>query len=163
MKMLNVLVVSAIAAIAISCSHGFALSGDASPPIEAQFQIENPSDYDAAFAKAKEEGKLVLLDFTGSDWCPWCIKLENEIFQTDEFKAYAKQNLVLVKVDFPRRKAQSEGLKAKNRELMRKYDVEGFPTVVVLNSEAEGLGRLGYMRNGPETFITALKSLTKGS
>src|SRR5438093_5259325 len=76
-----------------------------------------------AQAKAKEEKKLVFLDFTGSDWCGWCIKLHNEVFSKPEFEEYAKKNLVLVEVDFPLRKQQSEELKKANQALLEKYAI----------------------------------------
>src|SRR5690242_19664467 len=74
---------------------------------------------DAAKAQetAKAEKKLVLLDFTGSDWCGWCIKLHKEVFSTPEFEKYAKENLVLVEVDFPRKKQLSAEQKTANGAL----------------------------------------------
>jgi len=112
-----------------------------------------------AQARAKAENKLVLMDFTGSDWCVWCIKLKREIFDTDEFARYAKDNLVLVEVDFPRKKKQSEDLKAANRALAEKYKIQGYPTIIVLNSDGKQVGELGYMKGGPEPFIAALDKL----
>src|SRR5262245_23175367 len=70
-----------------------------------------------AQAQAKKENKLVLLDFTGSDWCGWCIKLKKEVFDTQEFKDYAAKNLVLVEVDFPKNKEQTAEQKKVNQEL----------------------------------------------
>src|SRR5438552_7159697 len=75
------------------------------------------TDLPAAQAAAKAENKIVLLDFTGSDWCGWCIRLRNEVFSKPEFDAYANDNLVLVEVDFPRQKSQSAALKQANRVL----------------------------------------------
>src|SRR5712671_809845 len=72
-------------------------------------------DYAKALAQAKAEKKLLLMDFTGSDWCGWCIKLDKEVFSKPEFKEYAKKSLVLVEVDFPRAKEQSETLKKANQ------------------------------------------------
>src|SRR5947209_2105501 len=72
------------------------------------------TDLPKAQAKAKAEHKLVMMDFTGTDWCPWCIKLNKEVFSTPEFSEFAAKNLVLVEVDFPRRKVQSNELKAAN-------------------------------------------------
>src|SRR5881628_3741355 len=78
------------------------------------------TDLPKAQAKAKEEKKLVMLDFTGSDWCGWCIKLHKEVFSKPEFAEYAKDNLVLVEVDFPRAKTQTEELKKANQSLQEK-------------------------------------------
>src|SRR5438445_7310648 len=100
------------------------------------------TDVPKAVAKAKEEKKLVMLDFTGSDWCGWCIKLHKEVFSKPEFAEYAKKNLVLVEVDFPRAKKQSAELKKANESLQGKYNVRGYPTIVVLDAEGKQVGEL---------------------
>lgn len=115
-----------------------------------------------AQAKAKSEHKLVMMDFTGSDWCPWCKKLNAEIFSKPEFAAYAQTNLVPVEVDFPHNKPQSEELKQANQALEKKYKIEGLPTVVVLDSQGKKLGELGYTEGGPKAFINELEKLKKG-
>lgn len=112
-----------------------------------------------ALADAKGTKKLVLMDFTGSDWCSWCMKLNKEVFSQPEFQQYAKDNLVLVELDFPRGKPQSDEEKARNEALAKKYRIEGFPTIVVLNSEGKQVGQLGYMPGGSAAFIDALKKL----
>src|SRR3954471_16135308 len=95
------------------------------------------TDLPRAKVQAKAENKLVLMDYTGSDWCGWCIKLDKEVFSTPEFAEYAKKNLVLVEVDFPNKKPQSAELKKANEALQEKYKIEGYPTVIVLNSEGK--------------------------
>ena len=110
---------------------------------------------------AKKENKLVLLDFTGSDWCGWCIKLKKEVFDTQEFKDYAAKNLVLVEVDFPRRKEQSAEQKDANQALQKKYGIRGYPTIIMLNGEGKQVGKLGYMKGGPQPFIAELEKLKK--
>lgn len=117
------------------------------------------TDLPKAQAKAKAENKLVLLDFTGSDWCGWCIKLKKEVFSTSEFAEYAKENLVLVEVDFPRKKQLPAEVKSANAQLQKKYEIQGYPTIIVLNGKGEKVGQLGYMRGGPEPFIAALNKL----
>src|SRR5689334_5019611 len=79
------------------------------------------TDATAALAQAKKEKKLVMMNFTGSDWCGWCIKLKKEVFDTSEFNTYTKDNLVLVEVDFPSKKQQSAELKKANEALKDKY------------------------------------------
>ena len=116
-------------------------------------------DYDKALAQAKAEKKMVLLDFTGSDWCGWCIKLDKEVFSKPEFKSYAKDNLVLVEVDFPHGKRQTKKLKDQNEKLQQEHGIKGFPTIVVLNSEGKKAGQLGYMEGGPKAFIAKLDEL----
>ena len=117
------------------------------------------TDLPKAQAKAKEEKKMVLLDFTGSDWCGWCIKLHKEVFSMPEFAEYAKKNLVLVEVDFPNKKKQSAELKKANDALQKKYSIEGYPTIIVLNGEGKKIGKLGYMPGGPKAFIAELEKV----
>ena len=120
------------------------------------------TDLDKAQAQAKTENKLVFINFTGSDWCGWCIKLKKEVFDTQEFADYAKTNLVLVEVDFPRRKSQSAELKKANAALRDKFKVEGFPTLVVLNARGQKLWeQVGYMRGGPKAWIAKLDELKR--
>lgn len=116
-------------------------------------------DYDKALAKAKSEKKMVLLDFTGSDWCGWCVKLDKEVFSKTEFKNYAKDNLVLVELDFPRGKQQSKKLKEQNEKLQKEFGIRGFPTIIVLNAEGQKVGQLGYMEGGPAAFIAKVNEL----
>ncbi|MBI5773069.1 MAG: thioredoxin family protein [Verrucomicrobia bacterium] len=124
---------------------------------EAQWLTDLPK----AQAQAKAEKKLVLMDFTGSDWCSWCITLKKEIFDTKEFADYADKNLVLVEVDFPQRKKQSDAQKKANEALSDKYKIDGYPTVVVLDSAGKEVGRLGYDEGGPKPFIALLEKLKK--
>ncbi len=114
-----------------------------------------------ALSKARQDNKLVLMDFTGSDWCGWCMKLDKEVFSTPEFKSYASKNLVLVELDFPRQKYVSPQTKKQNEDLQQQYQVEGYPTIVVLNSAGKQIGQLGYMEGGPKAFIAALEKLPK--
>src|SRR6185437_16446633 len=95
-----------------------------------------------AQAKAKTENKLVMMDFTGSDWCVWCKKLNREVFSTKDFADYAAKNLVLVEVDFPQAKPQSDEQKKANSDLQAKYNVQGYPTVIVLDSTGKKVGEL---------------------
>ena len=119
------------------------------------------TDYKKAQEDAKAGKKLMLLEFTGSDWCGWCMKLDKEVFSTPEFQNYASRNLILVKVDFPRRRPQTEALKKQNEELAQKYGIQGFPTIIVLNGQGEKVGELGYMAGGPSPFLAKLETLPK--
>ena len=117
-------------------------------------------DYDKGLAQAKAEKKLVLLDFTGSDWCGWCKKLQAEVFTTKEFDTFAKNKLVLVEIDFPSQKKQSAELKKANEALQEKYKASGFPTIVALNGEGKEVWRqVGYMAGGPRAWIAKLEPL----
>src|SRR5689334_10049901 len=118
-------------------------------------ELQWMTDVPKAQQKAKAEKKLVMLDFTGSDWCGWCIKLNKEVFSKPEFAEYAKKNLILVEVDFPVKKKLPEELKKANESLQEKYKVEGYPTIVVLDGEGKRLDRgdTGYVEGGPKAFI----------
>jgi protein disulfide-isomerase len=119
------------------------------------------TDYKKAQEDAKAGKKLMLLEFTGSDWCGWCMKLDKEVFSTPEFQNYASRNLILVKLDFPRRRPQTEALKKQNEQLAQKYGIQGFPTIIVLNGQGEKVGELGYMEGGPSPFLAKLETLPK--
>lgn len=118
-------------------------------------------NFEKGLAKAKSENKLLVLDFTGSDWCSWCIRLDKEVFSKKEFKDYAKDNLVLVEVDFPQGKQQTDKLIEQNTKLQEKYGVRGYPTIIVLNGEGKTVGQLGYEEGGPANFIAKLSALKK--
>ena len=116
-------------------------------------------DYKAALAAAAKENKKVLLDFTGSDWCGWCIKLKKETFDQPAFKEYADKNLVLVEIDFPQVKTQNPEVKAQNNSLQQQYQVQGFPTLVLISPEGKVIKQQsGYIPGGPKGFIDWLNS-----
>ncbi|MEM1057908.1 MAG: thioredoxin family protein [Verrucomicrobiota bacterium] len=106
---------------------------------------------------AKKHNQLILADFTGSDWCGWCIRLDKEVFSKPEFQEYVKDKFVLVELDFPRQKKQEPAIEKQNKELAEKYGVRGFPTVLVLKPDGEVVEQLGYMEGGPKAFIKALE------
>ena len=120
------------------------------------------TDYDAALAKAKAENKTILLNFTGSDWCGWCVRLKGEVFSQAEFIEYAEANLVLVSLDFPKRKQLSAEEKAQNQALAQKHGIRGFPTILLLNPEEEILLTTGYKAGGPEEYVKHLKKAIEG-
>ena len=120
-------------------------------------------DYTKAQEAAKTNHKLLFLNFTGSDWCGWCIKLDKDVFSQPQFKNYAHDNLVLVELDFPRRKSQPTEEKKQNMQLAQQYEVLGFPTIVVVNSNGQKVWQFdGYFPGGPEAFIAQLQKLPKG-
>ncbi len=128
----------------------------------AQAQPGWLSDFRQAQAEARGGKKLLLLNFTGSDWCGWCIKLNREVFSKPEFKEYASRNLILMEVDFPRGKTLSGSERTQNQELANRFAIQGFPTIVVLDDEGKKVGELGYMPGGPSAFIAELDKLRKG-
>jgi thioredoxin-related protein len=118
------------------------------------------TNLDTAKQQARKDNKVMLLDFTGSDWCGYCIKLKRNVFDTPEFTKFAEKNLVLVEVDFPIKKKQSDEVKKANDKLGTKYEVNGYPTIVVLNSQGEKLGALeGYNGETPSEYIAKLEKI----
>jgi protein disulfide-isomerase len=116
-------------------------------------------DFGKASARAAAEGRPILVNFTGSDWCVWCLKLRDEVFAQQHFLDFAASSLVLVELDFPRSKELPEGLVAQNRALRERFQVSGYPTVILLNSRGEEIGRLGYMQGGAKTFVREIRRL----
>jgi protein disulfide-isomerase len=115
-----------------------------------------------ALEQAKAEKKLVLIDFTGSDWCPPCKNLHKTVLTSEEFTKFAKDNLVLVEVDFPRSKPQTPELKAANKELGAKYKVTGYPTVIVLDADGKELfKKVGYGGTAAKDYVADLAKLKK--
>jgi protein disulfide-isomerase len=115
------------------------------------------TDLPKALEKAKAEKKLVLMDFTGSDWCPPCKALHSTVLTSKTFEDYADKNLVLVVVDFPNKAEQSDELKKANEALKEEFKVEGFPTVILLDTDRNQLkNMLGYNGEKPEEFIAEL-------
>ena len=116
----------------------------------------------AGQSQAKAEHKLVLMDFTGSDWCPPCKQLKKNVFSSEGFATFAKANLVLVEVDFPRAKKQSAELKKANQALSEKFAIEAYPTVIVLSSEGKQLSKdTGYDGSSAKNFVAKLEKVIK--
>jgi len=121
------------------------------------------TDLPQAEAQAKAESKIVLMDFSGSDWCPECIALKKNVFDSEKFQAYAATNLVLVNVDFPDKKPQSSDLKKANAELKDKYNVEAVPALVVLDQNGKEVGRLSDKdEDSVKALIAALEKYKAG-
>jgi len=115
-----------------------------------------------AQAQAKKENKLVMLNFTGSDWCAWCQKLDADTFSKPQFASYAGTNLVLVTVDFPTSKKLPAALVSANEALRDKYKVEGYPTLVVLKPDGKvAWTQVGYLAGGPAAMIAEIDKARK--
>jgi len=122
-------------------------------------------DWQTDFTHAKElatkENKPIILVFQGSDWCAPCIRLNREIFESEVFKAYAKDNYVMLKADFPRKKenALSAEQAEANGKLAQTYNTRGiFPFVVVLDSTGKVLGEKGYKKTTPELYLKEINA-----
>ena len=117
------------------------------------------TDFKRAAKKADRKDRYMLLDFTGSDWCGWCIKLDNEVFNKSEFKDYARKNLILVEVDFPRKKKQSKSLEKQNADLALRYGIRGYPSIIILAPDGTFVAKTGYKRGGAEKYVAHLEEL----
>lgn len=111
------------------------------------------ADFDAVAKRAKASSKPMFVLFTGSDWCSWCVKLEKEVLSKREFLDYATNAWELAVVDFPRKKTVDDGVKMRRRELMRKYSISGFPTVLLLDGNGKTLRRGGYCAGGAKAWL----------
>ena len=117
-------------------------------------------DFDAAKEQAAKEGKLILVDFSGSDWCGWCKKLDKEVFSKPEFVEAASKEYVLVLIDSPSDESiLSEKAKEQNPKLVKKYGIEGFPSVLIMDAEGTKLKQTGYAKGGPEAYLEKLAKL----
>jgi thioredoxin-related protein len=117
------------------------------------------TSYQDALNQAKSANKLVLINFTGSDWCGWCIKLRKEVFATADFEAYANANFVLLEADFPQVKKLSPEQTRANENLARQFRIEGYPTIIVTDSQGRKVGQSGYVPGGPKAFAASLQEI----
>lgn len=127
------------------------------------------TDLNKAIELANKEKKPLMLFFTGSDWCGWCVKLQKEVFTQNEFKKWAQDNVILVEVDFPRANIQTEEVKAQNRNLQQQFAVRGYPTCWFVKADKlkDGkvnftqLGTKGYEAGGPVNWINSATTIIK--
>jgi protein disulfide-isomerase len=112
--------------------------------------------------------KPLLLFFTGSDWCGWCIRLQTEVFKTPEFKKWANDNVVLVELDFPRRTVLAPEITEQNNQLQQFFAVQGYPTVWFVNAtlndgkiNMDKLGNTGYLAGGPKVWLETANGILK--
>jgi thioredoxin-related protein len=119
------------------------------------------NDVKKATEISKKTKKPMMLFFTGSDWCGWCIRLQKEVFKTPEFTKWAKDNVVLVELDFPRRSPMQPEIQQQNMQLQQTFQVAGYPTVWFVNASLskdkqvnfEKLGSTGYVAGGPTKWL----------
>jgi protein disulfide-isomerase len=119
------------------------------------------TNFDAAKRKAKDEQRFLLVDFTGSDWCPWCMKLKGEVFDQAEFKAEAPKRFVLVELDYPRRKQLAAELKKQNDQLKKRYRISEYPTILLLDATGRVVARTGYQPGGAAQYLKHLAGLVE--
>lgn len=137
--------------------------------IQAQEELTWHTDMSKASDISIKENKPMFLFFTGSDWCGWCIRLQKEVFKTPEFIKWAKENVVLVELDFPRKNEQTDAVKMQNAQLQQQLQVRGYPTVwfvsAVKTDEGKvnltALGSTGYVAGGPEKWLEGANQIIK--
>lgn len=125
------------------------------------------TDINKAFELAEKENKTLMLFFTGSDWCGWCIRLQNEVLKTPDFEKWAKDKVVLVELDFPRKTPQDKNIQIQNYQMQKMFNVRGYPTVYFAKPEktSEGkknlntLGSTGYVRGGAEKWLEVANNI----
>ncbi|WP_284652804.1 thioredoxin family protein [Flavobacterium terrisoli] len=129
--------------------------------IQAQ-ELKWETDMNKAMAVSKKSKKPIMLFFTGSDWCGWCIRLQKEVLKTPEFAKWAKDNVVLVELDFPRKSPQQPEIQKQNMELQQALGVRGYPTVWFVKAtknkndgkvNLEQIGSTGYVAGGPSAWL----------
>ncbi len=119
------------------------------------------TDFQVAQAKAKAQKKILLVAFTGSDWCPWCKKLKAEVFDKPAFASAAQKRFVLVAVDFPHEKKLPEDLKEQNSKLAKKYNIYSYPSILLLKPDGELIAHTGYSAGGAKNYTKDLADLMK--
>ena len=133
--------------------------------IQAQ-ELKWYTDVREAITESNKVHKPMLMFFTGSDWCGWCIRLQNEVLKTPEFTKWAAENVVLVELDYPRRTPQTPEIKNQNNELQQAFAIQGFPTIYFTSAEAidgkvnfKGLGQTGYVAGGPTAWLAVANGI----
>lgn len=136
---------------------GFAVAEEGAEKSEKSEHAEWLTDFEKAKELAADNGQPVLINFSGSDWCGWCIRLDEEVLSKAVFQEYAKDNLVLFVADFPRAKEVPAEVKKQNQKLLERYGVRGFPTLLMVGEDGEVLFKTGYRRGGAEAYVKHLK------
>lgn len=124
------------------------------------------TDANKAITESNRKNKPLLLFFTGSDWCGWCIRLQKEVFKQPEFAKWAKDNVVLLELDFPRNTSQPENIRKQNFQIQQVFGVRGYPTIWFVNAQLDNekvnfakLGSIGYVAGGPEKWLESAKTI----
>lgn len=135
--------------------------------VQAQ-ELKWETDVNKAISISNKTKKPMLLFFTGSDWCGWCIRLQKEVLKTPEFATWAKKNVVLVVLDYPRKTPQSEALKSQNNSMQQTFGIQGFPTIWFATAKIKdgkpnfsGIGSMGYVAGGPKPWLAEADGILK--
>ncbi len=153
----SLLAVTACGENRASAGEGEAASSERS---EEAHSVEWTQDYEEALAEAKESDRPLLVLFTGSDWCPPCIQIERNVLRSEEFAAFASENVVLMKADFLRRSPQPDEIVEQNTALSRQYPVQGFPTVILIEPDSGDVigANVGYSGAPASAYVEDLKA-----
>ena len=162
MKLINLMLTAALVAPIIAlgfwCSTALAgenLSGQ--PAVQSGWL----TSMEEAKNIARKEGKDILVDFTGTDWCVWCIKLDEEVFSTKAWAAGGAKQFVMLQLDFPRNKELAKGQKEHNQKLKEEFEVQGFPTIFLLDADGAPYAKTGYQPGGPVKYLEHLNGLSR--
>ena len=136
--------------------------------IQAQ-ELKWETDINKAISVSNKTKKPMLLFFTGSDWCGWCIRLQKEVLKTPEFEAWAKKNVVLVELDYPRRTPQTDAIKTQNAGLQETFAIQGFPTIYFATAKVSNkkvpaftaMGSTGYVAGGTKSWLEVANGILK--
>jgi protein disulfide-isomerase len=138
----------------------------ASIATQAQEGLTWHTNLNEAIEVSRNEQKPIMLFFTGSDWCGWCHRLQDEVFKKPEFITWAKEKVVLVELDFPRRKQLSPELQKQNMELQQAFAVRGYPSIRIVKAGVkdgktnfELLGETGYVAGGPSAWLAGANQM----
>lgn len=146
-------------AAVLFATHSFGSATLMAEPVYQNASISSlnwTTDYKGALSQAKAENKNLFLFFTGSDWCTWCHKLEQEVLDTPEFANLVGSKYIFVMLDFPRKNPIAGGIQVQNQELQKQYNVKSFPTVVIVSPDEKVLKTAGYKAGGPQAFVGQL-------
>ncbi len=159
-----------VAVIIVATAATLALTGQQAPAAVAKMPLTESSpgiptalvegsDLGAALSRAKAENSLVLLNFTGSDWCHWCMVLKQEVLDTPAFATWLATRGAMIDVDFPRERSLDPATVARNQRLSELFAVEGYPTIVLVDGDGRERARLGYKKGGPASWTAAADGL----
>ena len=137
------------------------ICGSSVPSTASASKLNWMTNYEEALNRAKTEKKNLLLFFTGSDWCGWCYKLDSEVLSTIDFSDMVGDKFVFVLIDFPLKSSLDPKQVAQNKELQKKFNIKGFPTIVLLDSQQEQIGTVGYRPGGPKAYSEYLMKMVE--
>lgn len=164
-RILRLFVATAFVAVGFSCFSLMGCGSETSATDSSSTELAPKgiwtTDYKAALAQAKKEGKDVLINFTGSDWCGYCIELQNKVFRFKDFSDGATKDFVLLEVDFPNDQSLiTPEIQAQNNELQQKFSIEGFPAILLVDEQGRPYARTGYQPVGPQKYVEHLSEFT---